>query len=165
MRILAIAVVATAALLTGTAPPPASDPLASAQPCLVALSVLDLDASARWYENVAGFRKLRTIDLPKQSLRIVFLERNGFQIEMIEFKRTVSYEAIRSKFANVDDRAKVQGFTKLAFRVTDLDRVAAVLKQRKAHVLFDVRTDNVTGDKWMIVQDNEGNWLQFFQVV
>jgi hypothetical protein len=97
--------------------------LATARPYLVSLSVANLDTSVRWYRDMLGFRETRRLNLPDSSLRIGFLELNGFRLELIEFKDSVSSAAIRSKFPAVDDQAKVQGFCKLAFAVTNV-RVA-----------------------------------------
>jgi methylmalonyl-CoA/ethylmalonyl-CoA epimerase len=104
-------------------------PLATAHPYLMSLSVADLDLSVRWYCEMLGFRETRRLNLPDSSLRISFLELNGFRLELVEFKNSVSLAAIQSKFPIVDDRAKVQGFGKLAFAVTSVRDVAASLKR------------------------------------
>jgi hypothetical protein len=85
------------------------------------------------------------------------------QLELVEFKNSVSLDAIRQRFPAVDDRAKVQGFSKLAFRVANIEHVAELLKQRKAQIIRGVTYDQETGAKWLIVTDNDGNWLQFFE--
>jgi catechol 2,3-dioxygenase-like lactoylglutathione lyase family enzyme len=143
--------------------PAAENPLAAARPCLMSISVANLDASVRWYGDVLGFREVKRLDLPASSLRISFLEHNGFRLEMIEFKHSVSLEAIRSKFPGVDDRAKVQGFGKLAFAVPKIGEVAAALKAKKVKFVRDVTREKDTGETWFIVEDVDGNWVQFFE--
>src|SRR5215471_5158135 len=105
--------------------PEAQTPLATARPYLVSLSVANLDLSVRWYRDMLGFREIRRLNMPGSSLRISFLELNGFRLELIEFKDSVSLAAIQSKFPIVDDRGRVQGFAKLAFAVTSVGEVAA----------------------------------------
>jgi catechol 2,3-dioxygenase-like lactoylglutathione lyase family enzyme len=139
-------------------------PLATVRPYLMSLSVANLDLSARWYREMLGFRETRRLNMPGSSLRISFLELNGFPLELIEFKDSVSLAAIRSKFPAVDDRAKVQGFGKLAFVVTSVGEVAASLKSKKVKFVREVTQEKDTGETWFIIEDVDGNWLQFFEV-
>ena len=136
---------------------------ASARPYLLSLSVANLDATASWYRDVLGFREVRHLELPDYRLRIRFLELNGFRLELIQYQDSVSLASIQSKFPNVEDRARVHGFGKLAFAVDDLAAAARALKDKKVKLLRDVSRDEATGDRWMLIEDPEGNWLQFFE--
>jgi catechol 2,3-dioxygenase-like lactoylglutathione lyase family enzyme len=138
-------------------------PLATVRPYLMSLSVANLDLSVRWYHEMLGFRETRRLKMPGSSLRISFLELNGFRLELIEFKDSVSFAAIQSKFPAVDDRAKVQGFGKLAFVVTSVGEVAASLKIKKVKFVREVTQEKGTGETWFIIKDVDGNWLQFFE--
>jgi methylmalonyl-CoA/ethylmalonyl-CoA epimerase len=144
--------------------PEGQSSLATARPYLMSLSVANLDLSVRWYCEMLGFRETRRLNTPGSSLRISFLELNGFRLELIEFKDSVSLAAIRSKFPAVDDRAKVQGFGKLALAVTSIGEAAASLKTKKVKFVREVTQEKDTGDTWFIIQDVDGNWLQFFEV-
>lgn len=139
-------------------------PQYSVRPYLVSLSVANLDESLKWYTENLGFGVVNKKDLPNYSLRIAFLQLNGFMMEMIEFKNSVSEEDIRKAFPNVDDRAKIQGFGKLAFKVENIDAFAGRLKLKGAHFVREVQEDKeLFHTKWFIVTDNSGNWIQFFQ--
>ena len=138
--------------------------VATARPYLVSLCVANLDVSVGWYRNMLGFREMRRLNVPSSSLRISFIELNGFRLELIEFKDSVSYSAIRSKFPAVDDQAKVQGFGKLAFAVTNVGEVAGSLKSKKSSFVREVTQEKDTGEIWFIIEDVDGNWLQFFEV-
>jgi catechol 2,3-dioxygenase-like lactoylglutathione lyase family enzyme len=144
--------------------PEAQSPLATARPYLVSLSVANLDLSVRWYREMLGFRETRRLNMPGSLLRISFLELNGFRLELIEFKDSVSLAAIRSKFPIVDDRARLQGFGKLAFAVASVSEVAASLKSKKVKFVREVTQEKDTGEIWFIIEDMNGNWLQFFEV-
>ena len=139
-------------------------PLATARPYLVSLSVANLDKSVRWYRDVLGFRETRRLNVPNSSLRISFLELNGFRLELIEFKDSVSLTAIQSKFPAVDDRAKVQGFGKLAFAVTSVVEAATSLKSKEVKFVREVTQEKDTGETWFMIEDLDGNSIQFFQV-
>jgi catechol 2,3-dioxygenase-like lactoylglutathione lyase family enzyme len=143
----------------------ASGILRSARPYQVSISVADLDETVKWYRENLGFVMIKKMDLPKYALRIAFVELGGFQLELIEFKQSVSYEAIQKLFPSVDDRAKVQGLGKLAFLVSDIAAVAERLKKKGVKFVRDVTDDNDFGVKWFMVEDNSGNVIQFFQKI
>jgi hypothetical protein len=111
----------------------------------------------------AGISRDTTIEDADSSLRISFLELNGFRLELVEFKNSVSLAAIQSKFPTVDDRAKVQGFDKLPFAMTRVRDVAASLKSKKVKFVREVTQEKDIGETWFIVEDVDGNWLQFFE--
>lgn len=136
--------------------------VSSVTPRLVAISVSNLERSAGWYAKTFGFRELRHLDLPQNALRISFLELNRFQLELVEFRNSVSFDAIHEKFPNLDDRAKVQGFTKLAFGVRDIRRAASDLEASGAKFIRKVTKDETTGEEWLIIEDPDGNWIQLF---
>lgn len=134
-----------------------------ARPCLVAISVADLDKSVKWYQDTLKFSVTKRLDLPKYSMRIAFLDLNGFQIEMIESKESVSFAGLQKRFPAVDDRAKIQGFCKIGFRVEKIDIVAADLKTRGIIFQRDIQTDAELHEKWFIISDPDDNWIQFFE--
>jgi catechol 2,3-dioxygenase-like lactoylglutathione lyase family enzyme len=138
--------------------------LTTARPYLVSLSIANLDASVRWYRDMLAFREARRLNVPDSSSRISFLELNGFRLELTEFKDLVSSAAIRSKFPAVDDQAKVQGFGKLAFAVTNVGVVAASLKSKKVKFVRNVTQEKDTGERWFMIEDVDENCLQFFEV-
>jgi methylmalonyl-CoA/ethylmalonyl-CoA epimerase len=133
------------------------------KPYLVSISVANLNETINWYKRNLGFDIRKKMDFPKSTLRIAFLELNGFQLELIEFKQSISYDAIQKQFPVVDDRAKIQGLGKLAFLVDDISSVAAKLKSNGVRFEREVTDDKEFGVKWFIVTDNSGNWIQFFQ--
>ncbi len=141
-----------------------SDPLVpSATPYLVSISVADLDETVNWYRENLGFVLIKQMEFPKYSLRIAFVELNGFRLELIEFKASVSYEAIQKQFPVVDDRAKIHGLGKLAFLVEDLEAVSNRLKRNNVKFWREIMEDQEFGVRSLIVSDNSGNWIQFFQ--
>ena len=137
----------------------------SARPYLLALSVSNLDETLKWYGEKLGFTVVRRVEIPQNSLRIAFIELNDFQLEVIEFKQSVSFDRLQKQYPSVDDRAKIQGMTKLAFMVDDIEGAAAKLRVKGARFERPISDDKESGTKWFIVTDNDGNWIQFFQKV
>ncbi len=135
----------------------------SIKPYLVSLSVSNLDSTILWYTNNVGFAVIKKMDLPKYSLRIAFLELNSFQLEIIEFKESIPFTKLKNTFPEVDDRAKVQGFTKLAFSVDSLELVVAQLKNNRITFVRDITDDADFKMRFILVEDNNGNDIQFFQ--
>jgi methylmalonyl-CoA/ethylmalonyl-CoA epimerase len=135
----------------------------AARPYLVSVSVADLDETLKWYREKMGFALVRKMELPEHKLRMAFVDLDGFQLELIEFKQSVPYDAIRKQFPVVDDRAKVQGLGKLAFRVDDIETAAAEMKDKGATFVRDVTDNKEFGERWFMVADNSGNIIQFIQ--
>lgn len=141
----------------------ATDPFTSARACLVSISVKDLDAAVKWYEDNLGFRVVKRMEFPKYTLRIAFADRNDFRLELIEFKQSVSFEAIQKQFPVVDDRAKIQGLGKYAFRTENIEAAADALKKKGVKFEVELYEDKEFSEKTFIISDNSGNWIQFFQ--
>jgi catechol 2,3-dioxygenase-like lactoylglutathione lyase family enzyme len=132
----------------------------SLRPYLVALSVASLDVSVKWYEEMLGFKMLRRIEEPKYDVRIAFLELNGFRLELFEKKNSLDLKRL---LPEPKDEDMVHGFRKLAFTVENIEGFAAALKNKKVKFLYGVTEDREEKQKWFIVADCDGNWLQFFE--
>jgi catechol 2,3-dioxygenase-like lactoylglutathione lyase family enzyme len=126
-------------------------------PYLAAISVSDLEASARWYEESLGFKALRRIDVPAHRVRIALLERDGFQLELVEHQDSKSPAAL---VPGIDNPALIQGFGKIAFRVRDIRRWESDLEARGVTFKFPL-TESPADHSWsLIVADRDGNWVQ-----
>jgi catechol 2,3-dioxygenase-like lactoylglutathione lyase family enzyme len=142
-----------------------SEPIISGaiKPSLIAISVANVDETAKWYQDHLGFRLQEKKDYPQASLRIAFLELNGFEIELVEDKKSIALAAIQKHLPEAKDGTNIQGFVKLAFTVEDVEGLAAKLKTKGVRLHMEVTKSNrKEGIKFFIVKDNNGNWLQFF---
>jgi catechol 2,3-dioxygenase-like lactoylglutathione lyase family enzyme len=136
---------------------------AAFEPRLVALSVANLDETISWYQENLGFKLRDRKDFPQASLRIAFLELQGFELELVEKRKSVSLAAIQKAIPEADDQAKMQGIVKLAFSVADARELAAQMKRRGVRFEMGLTPSNrEPGVIFFIVRDNNGNWLQFF---
>lgn len=137
-----------------------AEPAASPEllrPYLVALSVPELDAAIRWYEENLAFKVARRLAFPEATLAIAMLERDGFKLELVE----IAGSAPLSKLVpGGDNPAMIQGFGKLAFWVRDPDVWAARFKAREVHFQMQPRDDPEDGTRSFIVLDCGGNWVQ-----
>jgi catechol 2,3-dioxygenase-like lactoylglutathione lyase family enzyme len=125
----------------------------------IALSVADAAASARWYGEILGVRVFTRIDPPNERAHIVLMERAGAILELIEHPRA----KVRTAWnPDAKEPFDVRGIFKAGFRVTDLDRVLAGLRDRKVEIRngpFDIPELQLRS---FIAVDPDGNLLQFF---
>ncbi len=150
-------------LLHGQSNGSASSPTASAKPVWAAIGVANLDVSRKWYQENLGFHQTRTIDSAQHKLRIAFLDLNGFTLELIEFKESVSIAAVKKRIPELTDRDHLQGFVKLGFRIANVDALAAALERSGIKLRMEPTDDREFNDRFLLVEDPDGNTLQFFQ--
>ncbi len=134
-----------------------SDPLASVRPHHVALSVSNFEASAKWYEEKLGFRRLNVREYPGLGARGVFLERNGFLIEL--FNRAGSRRSAPAPEAVPDDLLH-QGYKHIGFSVDNVDAAIAILRSRGVMVVGEPTDVPELGLRLAFIKDNEGNLIE-----
>src|SRR5229473_7071713 len=90
--------------------------LLSIVPYAVTMSVQDIDASARWYVEKLGFREVQRENYPEFKTSLVFLELNGYRVELIQDGNATS-GATRP---DPPVHTAIYGISQFAFRTTDL---------------------------------------------
>lgn len=137
-------------------PAPAVEALA---PQFVGLSVADLDASVRWYQDTLGLRLAEKIQAPDGSARVAILRGEGLVMELLQHRQSVPVKKLAPDLAGA---YLVQGIFKVGFHVWDLDGVVARLRKRGVRFVTDVVDDQAHGQRFVLVEDNGGNTLQIF---
>ena len=135
------------------------------RPHTAGLSVADADAAAAWYEEMLGFRVFKRMDVRERDIHLVFLERNGFQLELVELPDASPVAALQK---SPDDdlrnrRADVHGFFKLGLLVADADAVAAHLEALDVPLKRPLTDDEPFGIRYFLVQDPDGNTWQIIE--
>jgi len=128
-------------------------------PYRAAISVSNLRKISDWYQNVLGFKFSRHIDFDKYGVHIDMLELNGFGLELIEKQGA---KPKKERMPDLVDNTLLHGFTKIAFFVEDIDALADELKAKDVKVIFDITDDPDDKTSWMIIEDPDGNVIQFF---
>ena len=136
------------------------EPLKGMRPYLVAISVKSLDESAAWYSGVLGLRLVEKKDFPDHGLSIALLESEGFRLELVQLKGSVASIDCAPDPSNP---ASLQGVGKYAFQVDDLSDVVSTLKKRGAQIFRSFSDAAKPRETSVIIKDNDGNWIQFFQ--
>ena len=149
-------------LLVGIPVAPKS-PTAGAKPYWAGIVVPNADESAKWYQENLQFKLERKMDLPEHKLKIVFLELNGFNLELVELQGSLSFAMVQKQVPALKDRDHLQGFAKLGFLIENIDALASDLKRRGVKLRMEPTDDPPFGTRFLLVEDNAGNLLQFFQ--
>jgi hypothetical protein len=127
------------------------------RPVLVALQVTNVVASTKWYSDFLGFSTLDQREFPN-GLKITLVELNTFRLELVENPKILSRSDAVQKL-RVED---VTGFSKVAFRVSNIRALYDQLKKKKARFQIELKESNVNAEElFFIVLDVDGNWLQF----
>lgn len=161
IMLLTVAIPRTRAQVVAASSPTLGD----ARPYWVGLSVPDAEASASWYREHLHFTVKKRLILPDRQLKIVFLELNGYSIELVENKNATSFDTVRKRVPEIKDRDNLHGVFKIGFLVGNVDGLAVELKRRGTRLVSEPSDDRAFGVRQFLVEDNAGNVLQFFQAL
>lgn len=125
------------------------------------ISVPDMEASVAWYREVLGCRVLSDEVVPPLNARIVFLDLDGFQLELFQYLGADG-KPLPEERRTPDEDLKVCGTKHVAYAVDDMDAMKEVLK---AHRVTVIKPRFRMGDDWvMFIADNAGTLLELIQV-
>ena len=128
-----------------------------ARPVLIAIQVRDVVKSAAWYSDFLGYTPVTKREFTN-GLKITVVELNNFRLELVENVKVLAKADAMQKL-NVED---VTGFSKVAFRVSDVRALYTELQKKGARFQIAIKESNVNTDEmFFIVLDVDGNWLQF----
>ena len=125
----------------------------------VNLSVANLDQAQAWYCEKLGFRMRVRRQYSAMNLEIAFLERDGFEVELIQFAGSQPAPA----YPDPPQHAKVRGATHFGIGVPDLERACADLLAADVPILFGPKTFEDVGIRVAFFRDPEGNLLKYVE--
>lgn len=120
----------------------------------------NIDSSETWYKNNLRFSFKEKKVMPEYGIKVSFLELNGFELELVENKKSISRAKLLS---NYPKDSEVQGFAKLTFKVNDIEAADNYLRKMGVKYLVTLRKNNTLNKKnrkWLIIADTDGNWIQ-----
>lgn len=136
----------------------------------VGVCVRDLQRSIRFYRDGLGFKEMETLDIagqptatllgmPDVDLNAVYLERDGFRIELL-------YYPTPGTVGSADARPMNQpGLTHFAIRVSNLDEVIEKLVSLGGRVLDGTRIFNEDFQAHLVyVTDPDGTRLELAEI-
>ena len=147
---LAIVITLVAQSQSTTAKPSAA--FESTGGAFFALSVADIDASAKWYGEKLGLTVV--MQQPKQDkASVIVLEGGGLTVELVQHD-----DAITSP----KEGPLVVGIFKVGLVVDDLAKTLATLKARGVPTFLGPYPARGSTRSNAIIKDNAGNLIQFF---
>jgi catechol 2,3-dioxygenase-like lactoylglutathione lyase family enzyme len=147
------------AVVSGLGGPPT---IASTGPAFTgaffALTVADVEASARWYSEKLDLKVV--MHSPKQDgAAVTVLEGPGLIVELIEQDGALP---LPSAAPATKDRRYLLGIFKVGALVKDFDRTVAMLRARHVEIAFGPYPARANQRANVIIRDNGGNLIQFF---
>jgi catechol 2,3-dioxygenase-like lactoylglutathione lyase family enzyme len=140
------------------APTRVQPPFSSVQGAFFALSVADIEASAKWYQEKLGLKVDKRDATPDASVCI--LSGNGLLVELIQQRNSLPLtKAAPTLKSSID----VHGIFKSGLIVDNIDAVFKELKARNVEIafgMFPAKPDSPY--KNFAIRDNSGNLIQFF---
>jgi len=125
----------------------------------VAISVPDLDASAKWYAEKLGLKVVKHATSADKRSAVKILVGNGLSVELIVLADAVSLSKIAPELKGSH---QVHGIFKSGVYVDDLDATLKELKARQVTMAFEPFFDSSMQCRMFAIRDNNGNILQFF---
>jgi methylmalonyl-CoA/ethylmalonyl-CoA epimerase len=121
------------------------------------VSVPDIEASVKWYEEMFGFAVAKRMEMGTGG-KIVFVRRGDFYIEFFQMTGAQPLPDDR-RFPQKD--LMTHGWKHLSFVVKDAHKAAAALKERGVEVVME----GGEGARAMaFIRDNAGNLIELNQV-
>lgn len=133
----------------------------------IGLCVSDLARSLRFYVDGMGFEEIgrmytdepdsgRILEVPGAGVELVYLSRDGFRIELIDFRQPGVETAGRRP-------VNLVGLTHLAFRVDDLEAWCDRLRSAGGTVLEPTASRFQTGNRGIMVVDPDGTRIELIE--
>ena len=133
-------------------------PFTAVRGAFFALSVADLDASTRWYEETLGLRVVARFP-PRQGSAVTVLEGGGLTVELLQLDA-----AAPRVDASASQRGAqfTHGIFKVGFFVDDFDATIARLRARGVAFAFGPFPAREGQPANAAFRDNAGNFIQVF---
>lgn len=128
------------------------------KPLHTGISVYHMDDSIAWYEKNLGFKVVKDDGfIPSLCARVVFLERDGYQIELFEYEKPVPMPKRR---LTPDSDLQTVGTKHLAFLTDSMTALKARFLENEVDIAHEVQMD---GETVMFIRDCNGVLIEFIQ--
>src|SRR4051812_5331675 len=105
------------------------------KPHTVVISVGDIEEAERFYADMLGFRRTIEHKYPENGLHLVFLEQDGFRLQLVQ----KSGSTPGPDRPDPPQNASVRGIMQLAYQVDDLDALHAELTRKGARFVWTLQ--------------------------
>lgn len=122
-----------------------------------AISVPDVEASVKWYQNIFGLNITQQLTTPDGAVKVVILESPNLIVEIIQMADAIPLSkcspSLRSK-------ASLHGLFKVGLFVADLEKTRRALQLKKVKLLTEIHAEEASGLRSFLFEDNSGNTIQ-----
>ena len=125
----------------------------------VTITVSDLDAAVRWWEQVFGMHETARSRFEAINADVAYVEGHGFRLELLQ---PANGYRVPDMFADPPDHIRAIGNKALVFRVDDLAQVTARFRDLGVTIVWD-RLDLGDGSTSTAIRDLDGNFINVFQ--
>ena len=124
----------------------------------IGISVYDMAESVRWYGENLGFSLVKDDGyVPPLEAHICFLERDGFQIELFQYK---SPKPLPEDRQTPNSDLQTVGTKHIAFQVADMAETRALLVKNGVDIAHEV---TMGGESVMFIRDCNGVLIELIQ--
>ncbi|MCE7992856.1 MAG: VOC family protein [Roseivirga sp.] len=144
---------------------PGNQPENKYRPAIFALTTTDIDRSMDWYTQHLYFTRDTIMHFPDYGISVGMMHQGGFFLELVEFADGIS----RDSSLLPQGYFEIDGFFKIGFQAKDIaalyENMAANEEIKMVAPLGDLSppADNFPWpDQFFLIEDPEGNYVQFF---
>jgi hypothetical protein len=125
-----------------------------------AINASNSDSSSQWYETVFTMKLLKEIKQPDGSVNVRIIGNENIMVEIIQLQnsKVLSDCSLKKGEAHL-----LRGYFKTGFFVKDIAKAEAYFKNRGIGIKHGPFDDTETATRSFIIEDLQGNALQFIE--
>lgn len=129
-------------------------------PFSVSIIIKDIDTAVDWYTKNLGLRIRNVNENKERNSKIVNLENGNLLLELIKINSAVDKNEVLEKYPA---GSRFAGFMKTGFVTEKFDEWHEFLENQKVKFRGTIVTDSHSNKRTFLIEDPEGNVLQFFE--
>lgn len=129
----------------------------STKPFLVAINVMDIDSTSKWYIENLGFKQLKKNNYPDYDMTISFLQSENLILELVQVGNTVHKDSVVTP-----DNTRITRIMKIGLMTSNYEYLYKKLKSNGTYFSVDTVYDKNMDSNYFVVYDNEQNPIQIF---
>ncbi len=128
-------------------------------PFFSAIIVQNIETSVNWYSEILSYEVFNQTENEEFGIKQANLTRNNALLELIELNSAISQKTV---LKDQPKNARISGFFKLGFEVSNFDEWIQFLNKKKVELQGNVVIDPNSKKRMVIILDPDGNRIQLF---
>jgi catechol 2,3-dioxygenase-like lactoylglutathione lyase family enzyme len=125
----------------------------------VTITVSDIDAAVRWWNDVFGLRETARSRFDAINADVAYVEGHGFRLELLQ---PADGYRVADMFLDPPQHIRPIGNKALVFRVDNLARATDQFRDLGVTIVWD-QMDLGDGSRSTAIRDTDGNFINVFQ--